>query len=220
MSSAIDSPVLSILTYHKSDIATLLHDHGLRSDDQREVFGSEVRHRFIDGIHHVYCDAILAFLENKYPTDEDIAKALEVDRTTISAIRKARRIAGKHITHFLSRFVSEFSPPSPESLHLGGCLTSVPYIRKSRIRDDNCDDDLTLEDLHCLFRSLLSESWREATRKPVGVTLDALGKSILAKVHAIVPKPWRVRSVPMLQQTIAEWFSPFLLCLWAVGGEP
>lgn len=220
MSEALSDRVEDIVSLWQADIRRLLGTCGLHTDDAREYFARGVRRKFMEGIHHVFADTVLGFLDSEFNSDAEIAESLGLkDRTSISHMRKNRRIDGPILTYVLREFGGKLALPSAEVCDKGGYLFAVPNIRKVRIRDENCGDDFSLEDLECLLQTLPCRAWREAQRDLDMGRIRRVGKNLLDTVHDTVDKPWRVKSVPVLEQTLSEWREPFLLCAWIVSGE-
>jgi hypothetical protein len=218
MSHPLPDHVESILPQYNRDILQMLAECNLKSDDARETFSRSVKRKFMEGIHRAFADKALAFLVDTFGTDAKIAEALGLkDRTSISHMRKNRRIEGSILTFIIREF--RLAMPSDDVCDKSGYVAAVPYVRKAQRRGDSDGDEFDLEYLECLLRVLSNKSWREAQRSKNANRCENIGISILDEVHKCIQKPWRVRSVPVLEQTIRDWCEPFLLCAWIMNGE-
>jgi hypothetical protein len=222
MSQTVIGRVDLILELYDEDLTRASTYLGLKKATAHDRFQTAVRRVFKMGVHSVYAKVVLDFLKRTFGDQAEQAEALELaDRTSISQMVRSGRISGAHLTYLLHLFRDEMFLllPSHDEGNLGGYVKAVTYVRQKRLRDKACDEALTVEECKCLFEGYTSKTWRDAQCRGDQAAVQAIGESILGKAHLRTPKPWRVRTVPMLAQTLAEWRDAFLLTVWAMTGE-
>lgn len=206
------------------EINDILSKHLLHSDEQRDEFTRNVKLNFMIGIHRAFADSAFRELDKLFKTDADIAEALAFkSRTSISKMRKNRRIDGPLLTYIMNEF--DVKPPAREFCNSVGYQHASQYVydRFARLQRQESFLKLSLEELECLRLAMASHPWRMAQCKRDRKQLEAVGKEILNRVHAIIEKPleieWQVRSLALLEQTIADWMEPFLISVWILREE-